>query len=58
MGLTGYVVFDLVVWLLAAAAVAFFVGGMVAHVREQQVPREDVAAELARITAQEGWWKA
>jgi len=46
------------VWLCCAGAVAFFVGGMVAHVREQQVPREDVAAELARITAQEGWWKA
>ena len=57
MGLTGYLVFDLVVWLLAGGALTFFAVGMAAHVRDQQIPPEVTAAELLRITSEPGWWK-
>jgi len=38
------------VWVCSAGAVAFFVAGMVAHVRDQQVPREATSREVERIT--------
>jgi len=57
MLLTGYLVFDLAVWLLAGGIVASFVGLAIVRVRECQIPQDVTAAELLRITSEPEWWK-
>jgi hypothetical protein len=50
MGLTGYVLFDLFLWVMAGGIVACFVGLAIARVRECQIPADERAAEP-------GWWR-
>lgn len=57
MGLTGYLLFDLALWLLGGGTVAFFAVGMAAHVRDQQIPREVTQREAQRIAREMGWTK-
>jgi len=46
-----------VIWLCCAGTVAVGIGLAVIRVRECQIPREVTAAELARLTADAGWWR-
>lgn len=57
MGLTGYLLFDLALWLLGGGTVTFFAVGMAAHVRDQQIPREVTQREAQRIAREMGWTK-